>query len=53
MSGDLRWPAERAVEVWSVRKGEVGDGVAFKVTPIAISTGVTPRLTTSTTIKED
>lgn len=31
----------------------VGDGVAFKVTPIAISTGVTPRLTTSTTIKED
>lgn len=22
MSGDLRWPAERAVEVWSVRKGE-------------------------------
>ena len=30
-----------------------GDGIAFKVTPIAVSTGVTPRLTTSTTITED
>lgn len=30
-----------------------GDGIAYKVTPIAISSGVTPRLTTSTTIKED
>jgi hypothetical protein len=31
----------------------VGDGLAFKVTPIAVSTGVTPRITTGSTIVED
>lgn len=30
-----------------------GDGIAFKVTPIAVSSGVTPRLTTATTVTED
>lgn len=30
-----------------------GDGVAFRVTPISVSTGVTPSLTTSTAIVED
>lgn len=31
----------------------VGDGIAFKVTPIVISAGVRPILKTTTTIKED
>ncbi|MGL5934604.1 MAG: hypothetical protein ACRCZI_03160, partial [Cetobacterium sp.] len=30
-----------------------GDGTAFKFTPINISTGVTPQLTTATSIQED
>lgn len=31
----------------------VGQALAYKVTPIVVSSGVTPRLTTATTIKED
>jgi len=31
----------------------VGQGLAYKVTPITVTSGVTPRLTTATTIKED
>lgn len=31
----------------------VGQGLAYKVTPIVVTSGVTPRLTTATTMKED
>lgn len=31
----------------------IGQGLAYKVTPITVTSGVTPRLTTATTIKED
>lgn len=37
----------------SITISAAGDGVAYKVTPIAVTTGVTPQLTTATTIVED